>query len=284
MTSMVSASKLLEVPDEVLERLRKAGNLGKRYTLIGFSGWPDAGNVASLTVQHIIDSLSPEKLMEFETADFQDLTVSRPTVEIDDGLIKELSFAESALYLWSDPEQDASLLILKSPEPGFYWKAFSKNILDLCGAMSAQRVYLVGGVLDMIPHTRGPRISAVVNMEHLKMEVKIHGITPSNYRGPASIHSYLLMRAREVGLEAISIWGHVPSYVPYPNAIVAFHVASRLAEMMEISINLDKLARLAEELRRRIDGAVEENPELRGIVRELEKRYDQESGAPPYIT
>lgn len=275
--------KLPEVSDEVLGKLRKAGDMSKRYMLIGFSGWPDAGNVASLTVQHFIDSLNSEKLMEFELAEFQDLTLSRPTVEIEDGLIKELHFAEGALYLWSDPEQDASLLILKSPEPGFGWKEFSEKIVNLSVAMGARRIYLVGGVLDMVPHTRRPRITAVVNMEHLKMEVKVRGIVPSNYRGPASIHSYLLTASREMGLEAISLWGHVPSYVSYPNAIVAFHLASQLAEMMEISINLDRLERLSEELRRMIDSASEENPELRRIIRELERKYDEESGPPPYI-
>ena len=280
---MPGAVKLFEVTAEVLEKLKKASKLGKRYMLIGFSGWPDAGNVASLTIQHFIDSLAPEKLAEFELTEFQDLTISRPVVEIDNGLIKGLQFAKSALYLWINPEQDTSLLILKSPEPGFRWKEFAEKILELCQAMSAQRIYLVGGVLDMVPHTRKPKISAVVNMEHLKLEIKVHGFTSSNYKGPSSIHSYLMLRSREIGLEAISIWGHVPNYVPYPNAIVALHLASNLAEMMEISINLDRLARLADALKRKMDSAMEENPELRRVVEELERRYDEEAGAPSYI-
>lgn len=280
----MGAVKLPEIPDEVLEKLREAGCMGKRYALIGFSGWPDAGNVASLTIQYFIDSLSPERLMEFEPTDLQDLTINRPLVEIEDGVIKELRFAKSTLHLWSEPGQNASLLIIKSPEPGFRWRSFSEKILELCRAMNATRIYSVGGLLDMVPHTRKPRISAVVNMEHLKTEIIVRGFILSNYRGPASIHSYLLTMAREAGIEAISIWGHVPSYIPYPNTIVALHLASNIAEMMEISINLDKLARLAEELRRRIDSAVEENVELSNIVRELERRYDEESGAPHYIS
>lgn len=276
--------ELFEVTKEVLEKLRKAGNMAKRYILMGFSGWPDAGNVASLTIQHFIESLTPEKLLEFASEDLQDMMISRPTVEIDDGLIKGLYFTEGAFYLWSSANENASLLILKSPEPGFRWREFSEKILDLCEVMSVQRIYLVGGLLDMVPHTRRPKISAAVNMDHLRAEIMAYGITPSNYRGPAGIHSLILLKARERGLEAVSIWGHASSYMPYPNAIVAFHLASSLAEMMKIPIEFERLAELANTLKRRLDTAMEENPELRSIVRELERKYDEESGAPSYIS
>ena len=277
-------SILFKLSEEILDKLRKAEQAKNRYMLISFSGWPDAGNVASLTTRHFIKSLKPEKLIEFESSDLYDLTINRPAVKIEEGLMKELAFAKSELYLWRDEGQRFSLLIFSGVEPSFKWEEFAEKILELCRAMSVQRMYLVGGVLDMVPHTRKPKISAVVNMERLKLEAKIHGFLLSNYVGPASIHSSLMLKARENNLEAISVWGHASNYIPYPNAIVALHLAKKLAEMMDISMDFTALREMAEDLAQKVRKMIDENPDLKRVVEGIERRYDEELGSPSYIT
>jgi len=274
---------MIELTAYVEGRLREASKLRRRYVLMSFSGWPDAGRIASLTAEHFAKSLKAAKILDLDYSEIYDLTVARPIVEIREALISRLSLPAASVYLWRSEEQDASMLIFSGAEPGLRWRQFADGILKLCGAVAAQRMYLVGGVLDQVPHTRRPRISAVVNMEHLKNEVKLHGLELSDYSGPASIHSYLMIRAREIGLEAIGVWGHTPTYLTQPDAMVALHVASKIAELMEISVDLSELKALAEAQKLNLRKAMIENPDFRRLVEELERQYDSRR-APSYIS
>ena len=271
---------MLTLDKSIAEKLKKTSGIGRKYMLIGFSGWPDAGKVASLTITYFVRSLKAEKILEF--SELYDLTLNRPSVEIEDGLIQTLKFLEASVYLWVDLKQDIALLIYSGPEPSYKWSEFTDAILKLCELISVQRIYLVGGVVDMVTHTRKPRLSAVVNMEHLKAYATAYGLSLTNYSGPASIHSYLMIKAREKGFEAIGIWGHVPSYVSYPNAIVAYHMALKLSEMMNLTIDLEELRRMAEELRMKLDRIVEESADLKRMIEQIERRYG-EFGGPSYI-
>lgn len=275
---------MIKLPPSVEDRLREASRAGRRYLLIGFSGWPDAGKVASLTTEYFAKSLKASKLLDIDYLEIYDLTVNRPLVEIREGLLERLHLPRGSIYLWRSEKQDASIAIFSGAEPSFGWREFSDMLLNICNLITAQRIYLIGGVLDQVPHTRRPRISAVVNMEHLKMEAKLSGLELSEYNGPASIHSYLMLRAREAGLEAIGLWGHTPTYISYPNAIVAFHLASKLAELMKVTIDLSELRSMAESLKLDLRRAMSENPELRKLVEEVERRYDEQYGGPTYIT
>ena len=275
----LGALGLLKLGQELAEKLEKVRSFENRYMLIGFSGWPDAGKVASLTISFFTRSLRAEKLLD--VSEFYDLTANRPMVEVKDGLIERLTFPEAAIFSWTGGSH--SLLIYGGPEPGYDWTEFAESLLKLCEAASIQRIYLVGGVLDNVPHTRQPRISAVVNMEHLKLEAKIYGLDLTNYSGPASIHSYLMLKAGEKGLEAVGLWGHSPNYLPYPNAIVAYHLSRKLAEMMKLQMSFEELEKMAEDLRRRLDDLRRENPEFARLVEQLERKYDEEYGGPTYI-
>ncbi len=274
---------LLKLSPSVEDELREASGAKKRYLLLSFSGWPDAGKVASLTIECFVKSLEAVKLLDIDYFEIYDFTVNRPLVEIREGLLERLHLPRGSIYFWRSEEQDAAVAIFSGAEPSFGWRKFSDMLLNICSLISAQRIYLLGGVLDQVPHTRRPRISAVVNMEHLKIEAKLSGLELSEYNGPSSIHSYIMLRAKEVGLEAIGLWGHTPTYISYPNAIVAFHLASKLAELMKITVDLSELKSMAESLKLDLRRAMSENPELRRLVEEVERRYDERYGGPSYI-
>ncbi len=273
-----------EIPPEVEEKVKGGRFAEKRYMLLGFGGWPDAGRVASLTVEYFARALNAENLMGIDYSGIHDLTMNRPFVEIRNALIERLQMPGAVIYYWMDPGQNASLIILGGAEPSLHWKEFSDLILNFCRLLSAKRIYLVGGVLDQVPHTRKPKISAVVNMDHLRIEMRSSGLDLTEYSGPASIHSYLMIKARESGLEAVGLWAHTPAYIQHPNAIAAYHLAMKLAELMRITIDLSELKMMAESLRQAISRAMEESSDLRRMVEEIERIYDEHYGAPSYIT
>ncbi|MEM1655158.1 MAG: PAC2 family protein [Nitrososphaerota archaeon] len=272
-----------EIPLEVEEKVMSGRAAEKRYALLGFGGWPDAGRVASLTVEYFARALKAEKLMELDCSEIHDLTMNRPFVEIREALIESFRMPGAVIYFWKDPGQSSSLIIFSGVEPSLRWREFSDFIIGLCKTISARRIYLVGGVLDQVPHTRRPRISAVVNMEHLKSEMLLSGLDLTEYSGPASIHSYLMIKAKQMGLEAVGLWAHTPAYVQHPNAIAAYHLAVKLAELMKITIDLSELKMMADSLRQAISRAMEENADLRRMVEEIERMYDERYGKPSYI-
>ncbi|MEM0111459.1 MAG: PAC2 family protein [Candidatus Parvarchaeota archaeon] len=61
-----------EIPLEVEEKVMSGRAAEKRYALLGFGGWPDAGRVASLTVEYFARALKAEKLMELDCSEIHD--------------------------------------------------------------------------------------------------------------------------------------------------------------------------------------------------------------------
>ena len=275
---------VFEIPAEIEEKVKSGRSFEKRYLLIGFSEWPDAGRVASLTVEYFARSLNAEKILDLDCLMMHDLTINRPFVEIREALIERLHIPSATFYYWMNLGQNISLVIFSGLEPGFLWKEFSDLILRFCNLLFAKRIYLVGGVLDQVPHTRRTKISAVVNMEHLRAEMKLSGLDLTEYSGPASIHSYLMLRAREAGVEAVGLWAHTPAYMQHPNAIAAYHLAMKLTELMRITVDLSELKMMADSLKQVMSRAMEENADLRRIVEEIERMYNEQHGGPLYIT
>jgi proteasome assembly chaperone (PAC2) family protein len=71
----------------------------------------------------------------------------------------------------------------------------------------------------------------------------------------------------------VSLWGYVPHYVQVPNTKVCYRVLSKLAEMLDISLNLDDMRQKSVQLDEMIDKALSQKPELQKYVRRLEEEY-----------
>jgi len=269
--------------EELLRRLDSVKGFKTRLMIMGFSGWPDAGKVSSLSIKYLVSSLKAERIGDLKVSGCYDLTSTRPLVAVSKGVLRDFRLPSNDLYLWASGDHEKAFLILMGSEPNMNWEEYTEQILSICDECMIRRIYLIGGVLDLIPHTRRPRVKAVVNMENLRREVEAYGLQPIEYYGPASIHSHIMTMALRRGIEAIGIWGHSPSYVTIPNPKTALHVLRVLSTMLDIKLDLGDLERRAMEFEREVDEAVEKNLELQRLVRELERRYDEELGAPPYI-
>jgi len=269
--------------EELLKKLDRIKDFKTRLMIMGFSGWPDAGRVSSISIEYLVSSLKAEKVGNLKASGYYDLTSTRPLVTVSGGVLRDLRFPSNELYLWTSGDHGKAVLILMGSEPNINWEEYTDQILSICDKCIIRRIYLIGGVLDFIPHTREPRVRAVVNMENLKQEIEAYGLKPIEYDGPASIHSYIMTMASKRGIEAIGIWGHSPSYVTIPNPKTALHVLRKLSMMLDIKLDLGDLEKRVREFERELNEAVERSLELQRLVRELERKYDEELGAPPYI-
>ena len=137
-------------------------------------------------------------------------------------------------------------------------------------------IYFIGSVAGLVPHTRDPQFFCSVSDAQMKPRFENYGIKFSDYEGPASIVTYLTTRAKDEGVEMVSIVATVPAYVQGTNPKCVEAVTRRIAGMLGVHVDLDDLQAAADEFERRLTEVVQEQPELAENIVKLEQDYDNE--------
>jgi predicted ATP-grasp superfamily ATP-dependent carboligase len=101
----------------------------------------------------------------------------------------------------------------------------------------------------------------------------VDGIRAANYHGPISIHSRLLHACSEAGVQAVSLWGHVPVYLQY-NPWLVIKLVKILNEVVGMQCPVEPLKRQSIELDRRINEALAQDSNLKQFVETIEGRED----------
>jgi len=254
--------------------LYETPELHRPCLVAGFSGWPNAAEVSTGVVNYLKTKLGATKFAHISPEEFYDFSNLRPLVTIEAGLMKGVEFVDCELF-YSRGESAHDLVLLIGAEPHLRWHRFGQLILDLAQQVGVSRVYALGGIYDATPHTAEPRVSGLANEARLLKELVAHGIEPATYIGPVSFHGPLLDMCRERNVEAISIWGRAPHYIPVHNPKVIATVVSRLARMLEMDIDISDLREAAQGLERRVQIAMSQNPKLEEYIKTLEESYQQ---------
>jgi len=249
--------------------------------VMGFSGWMDGGEVSTGTVAYLRDALGAEKFAEIDPEGYyiynfpgvMEITaLFRPHTRIQDGLIEVLKTPTNFFY--ACPEND--LILFSGREPNLHWRGFGQCIFTLCHRFNVKRIYFVGSVSGLVPHTRQPRLFCSVSNPQLKQTFKHYAVTFTNYEGPASIVTYLTHTCNGYGLEMVSLVATVPAYVQGNNPKCIAAVTRRLCGMLNIRPDLDELDARSDQFEKKLDEIVEKQPELAGHIRKLEEDYDNE--------
>jgi len=265
--------------------LTKRPSLRAPYLIAGFGGWPNGGNVSTDTVYFLQSTLKAEQIGEITSDDLyiysSPTLASRPITVINEGVLESLRFPSNTLFACQCLGAEHDLLLLQGIEPDLHWQQFADAIVECLQTFKAQRLYTIGGYLDYAPHTRVPRLSAVVTHEALKDELEAYDVDLTDYEGPTSIQSYLLAACRAQGIEGISLWGGAPSYVQgsYPRLTQA--MLQFLSQLWHLPLNLEEIEEQAIELEATLHEQIDTNPELADYVRRLEQVYDQADGPQP---
>lgn len=247
----------------------------KDPTLItGFGGWPNAGEVATWVVKYLIQTMGATKCAEIHPEAFYDMSQQRPVCSISGGLIRNMAFPTNAFYAVQITEPDPRALVLFiGQEPHLQWPRFVEVFLDVAQQFGVRELYTVGGLYDNIPHTVAPRVSGLTNREKRLELFPTLDINPSEYEGPVSIHSHLLMAAGQRDIPSVSLWGHVPYYIQSNNAKTCLAILQRLQTLLNIKLNLEDVRHAAELLDEQIDRIIQTKPELREYIQSLEQDY-----------
>ncbi|MFC1919485.1 PAC2 family protein [Chloroflexota bacterium] len=253
----------------------KTPELNNPRLIIAFAGWPDAAEVATRTVDYLVNKMKGIKFAEFDTDEFLDFTKSRPTIVVEDGVLTQINHPYNSFYYCRSDRPEHDLVLLQGTEPHLRWRTFFNTLLGFAKQLGVNQIITLGGLYDNVSHTRPPKVTAIVNTVALKTQLHDLGIETTNYQGPGAIHSVLLSASSKAKLQMISLWGHSPFYLRGgPNAKVCQALVVALNQLLDINLAMNDFEKSARQMDVALDRLMSKNQNLRSHIQRLEQEHD----------
>ena len=245
-----------------------------------FAGWNDAGDAATTAVRYFADQWDAECFAEIDPDEFYDFTETWPRVHQADGAVRHIEWPGVELLAaniagTSSDDAVGDLILLVGTEPQLRWRTFCAEITQLAIELGVGRVIHLGALLAEIPHSRPVPVTASgTNLEVLEAE----RLPTSHYEGPTGIVGVLHQACNEAGLDSLSVWAAVPTYVsgaPSPKAALA--LAERTARLLRVDLTTGLLEVAARVYEQEVDTLVADDDDTADYVRRLERDFDEEA-------
>lgn len=263
--------------------INRKPDLRRPFIVCGLTGWVDGGEIATGSVRYLIRQFKARKFAEMPAARYHVYQVpgvegQRPLVRLEEGLIVEHHYPKNQFFAARVPGAEQDLILFLGTEPSLNWEEYALNIVGLAKNLGADRLYVLGGVLDKTPHTREPRISCACTSSSVREELRKYNVTFSDREGPTSFNTTLLHTCRQQGLEGASFSVRA-TYYPEFNVVIPYNPKSirallvRLKRLMQIDLSLDWLDDGVKEFEDKLELMRKQNPKFNKYVAEIEKDY-----------
>ena len=240
--------------------------------IAAFEGWNDAGEASSGVISHLESAWKAEPLVAMDPEDYYDFQVTRPLVEMGDGLTRSIVWPTTRLSVARPPGLDRDVVLLRGIEPNMRWRSFCDEIVGLCHELGIELALMLGALLNDSPHTRPVPIVGSATDEGLARSINLE---LTHYEGPTGIVGVLQQAFGTAGLKSISLWASVPHYVaqpPNPKATLA--LLRRAEDVLDIPMPLGDLVEEARAWETGVDELAAQDSEVAEYVKELEERKD----------
>jgi proteasome assembly chaperone (PAC2) family protein len=249
-----------------------AFSLRNPIMLAAFEGWNDAGESATGAINHLLASWTHHKLGMTDPEDYYDFQVNRPSIKVDERVVREIIWPNTVLFEVSTPHLDNDFLIVKGIEPSMKWRTFATELLDIADDYEVSMSITLGALLSDTPHTRP--ITVTGSGAHPDVAGRL-GIEISKYEGTTGIIGVLQDAAHQRGIDAVSLWASVPHYVstpPCPKASLA--LINALEDFLDISIPQGDLPERSSSWETQVNQMAAEDSEVGDYVKQLETSKD----------
>ena len=247
--------------------------------LCAFTGWNDAAEAASRTLEHLLDALSEVSsdvvstlIGEIDSDEYFDFQVNRPQVNIDELENRIITWPSTQVWGVVVPGFARDLVIVKGIEPSMHWKSFVNEVLDLADDIEVSLIITIGSLLADVPHSRP--ISVGLNASN-PILAKDLGLEISHYEGSTGILGIINDASSRRGIDTISMWAAIPHYAsnaPSPKASLALIHA--IEDFLELNIPQGELANEADDWEKEIDALALEDSDVADYVKSLEESKD----------
>ncbi len=245
--------------------------LRRPVLVLAFEGWNDAGDAASAAADHLVESFDAEPIARLDAEEFYDFSSTRPMVSLDEG---------RRTIEWPSPEftaarlvdADRDLVVLSGIEPHLKWRTFAEAVVEVAKRLDVSMAISLGALIADVAHSRPTTIFGSAHDTALAERLDLE---PSSYEGPTGIIGVLTTQLHEAGIDAVSLWGSIPSYVPHANSPkAALALIDRLGPLLGVPVLGGDLVEAAAEYEAQIDALVEDDDETRAYINSLEQAYD----------
>lgn len=248
--------------------------LRRPVLVAAFEGWNDAGDAATGAVEHLAEVWDAQVTAELDPDPYYDFQVNRPTVSLEDGVTRRITWPTTRLSVCRVEGSERDLVLVRGVEPNMRWRGFCEEIIALARGLDVAEVVTLGALLADSPHTRPVPVSGTSSDAELATRL---GLEHSRYEGPTGIVGVLQEACVRAGLPAVSFWAAVPHYVahpPCPKATVA--LLRRLEDLLDVTIPLADLPEQARAWERQVDELAAEDSDVAEYVASLEEREPEE--------
>jgi proteasome assembly chaperone (PAC2) family protein len=215
-----------------------------------------------------------EQVVELDPDAYYDFQVNRPTVALEDGATRRISWPTTRLSRCRVPGAERDLVLVQGIEPNMRWRGFCAELLQAARDLGVVEVVTLGALLADSPHTRPVPVSGTSTDPALAARL---GLERSRYEGPTGIVGVLQDACEAAGLPAVSFWAAVPHYVaspPCPKATLA--LLRRVEDLLDVTIPLGDLPERARGWERQVDELAADDSDIAEYIASLEEREPEE--------
>jgi proteasome assembly chaperone (PAC2) family protein len=236
--------------------------------IVGFDGWGNALDISRGMVDYMIRKKSAKLFAKIDPDIFYRFDENRPLVEIEDGLLKKI-YPPGGFFYHTSEGRD--IIFMKAIEPSLRWFHFVDIMLSLCQKTGVKTIIGLGSMYDNVLHT-DTIVSALASSEELLAKLKEQNVITINYKGPGAIHSTIQHEAKKRGFDCLNLWCHCPYYLQGTTHFgLLSHLGALLSSLGGFELDREDLENSWKDLSKEIQGIIDNNPELQGMINDLRK-------------
>jgi proteasome assembly chaperone (PAC2) family protein len=252
-------------------RIENWPRLKSPVLIVGLNGWGNALNVATDLVDYIIERLGGERFGRIDPDLFFIYDKLRPTVDIQDGVLKGFDPPEGTFYAVCTEMGQSDLILFKSHEPMLNWHLFTSTLFDLFSRLQGRLLITLGSMFDNVLHT-DRTISGMASSPAFRSRLTDTNVPLISYQGPGAIHSILQVEGTKLGFECVSLWAHCPYYLQGTShfGLIA-ELSVLMGQLANFSIDPSDMEKRWQTLNTQIQKLIDEKPDLRNMINALRK-------------